>query len=198
MRVALINAHTTYARGATFEHNGIIRSEYQFSSQINKEVVNILSTSQINSFIVDGSQIQPYNSSLNYKAFFVDDQKPDIAIETHFNSSDNKKASGFEVLYSKGRETSKQLAMCMVEGLKKYLPFPIRRENGLYEVDNIYLLKAVNCPIVITEALFLSNPFEQQYLLFPNAIKILSNAVCEGIFEWRQSSFLKKDSNREV
>jgi N-acetylmuramoyl-L-alanine amidase len=191
MRVALINAHTAYARGATFEHNGIIRSEYQFSSQINKEVVNILSTSQINSFIVDASQIQPYNSSLNYKAFFVDDQKPDIAIETHFNSSDNKKASGFEVLYSKGRETSKQLAICMVEGLKKYLPFLIRRENGLFEVDNIYLLKSVNCPIVITESLFLSNPFEQQYLLFPNAIKILSNAIAEGIFAWSKLYYQK-------
>jgi len=183
MKIALINAHTSYSRGAGWNFNGESFNEYGLSRRINLKVNEILTSKGIANFIVDASEEKPYNKSLSYKAFSTNIESPTFAIETHFNSVSflPSRVRGFEILYHASNKKSLLLAQNMVESFKIRLPFSIRRGNGLYERTNIYLLKAIECPSIIIEVCFLSNKVDRLFLLFPRAIDIIAYTIVDGI-----------------
>jgi len=193
MRVALLNAHTSYAVGASETLGGVVYSEYKLSSRINKELQNKLLNTGNDAYIVDGSSEKPYSRSLRYKASFVNMTGADIAIETHFNSAFSlalaKHSSGLEVLYSDKKEGNKALAEKMVEGLSAYLPFKLRRGGtGLYVRNKLYILTNIDCPTIINEICFLSHPIDRLYLLHPNSTRVIANAILNGISKYQSVS----------
>jgi len=183
MRIALLNAHTAYASGVHWKYGEKDYGEYKLSRAINREAKQILSTYNIDSTIIDGSEVMPYKQSLRYKAMAVNDNLPDLAIETHFNAAlhNTKSACGFEVLYHKPRGDSKLLAEYIVASALNYLPFKIRRNDGLYPHEGIYLLCQIECPIVIMEVCFLSHPIDRLYLLHPRASEVIAQAIVHGM-----------------
>lgn len=186
MRVALLNAHTSYAVGASHTLNGTVFSEYRLSSQINLKLKSLLQNINHDAYIVDGSNEKPYNKSLRYKASFVNSQGADVAIETHFNSAFSvataKYSSGLEVLHNSNKENNRILAEKMVTSFSMYLPFKMRRGGtGIHVRNNLYILKCLECPTVITEICFLSHPVDRLYLLHPHAVRAIASATLDGI-----------------
>jgi len=183
MKVALLNAHTAYSPGAMQDLGGLPTSEYYWSNKINHQLLNIITENHPNntSAIIDTSNIKPYNKSLNYKAFFVRKNDYDIVVETHLNSAIAPLATGIEVLYGKGKLESKTLASCLAASLSKTIPLKLRHGKGVIERKNLYILKAMPCPSVIVEILFLSNKIDKLYLMFPRAAEIIANGLYDGI-----------------
>lgn len=187
MKCALINAHTSYAPGAKGNVSGTILTEHKLSTQINKELKKILELSGIISFIVDTSDITPYNSSLHYKVSRVNTENADLAVETHFNSVNIPLAyyaNGFEVLYSSNLDGSKDLAAALVTTLKTHLPFKIRRGDGLYERNSLYLLKNLECPTALIEVCFLTHHKDRLFLIHSRALEVIAYAIADGIVEF--------------
>ena len=188
MYIALSNAHTNYSYGTFTNLNNQIITEYTLSVQINKALKPILETYGINAIIVDGSEKKPYNNSLYYKAFTINTEQVDMAIETHFNSvnpSLAKFAQGFEVLYSTHNEHSVEFAKSMVSQCKKYLPFKIRRSGtGTVERNKLYFLRSVDCPSIIIEVCFLSHYKDRLFLIHPRSIQVIAYAITDGILHF--------------
>lgn len=199
MRIALLNAHTSYATGASHTYNGKLYTEYRLSSQINFELQRQLQSINFDVYIVDGSNEKPYSASLRYKASCVNDGNTNLAIETHFNSAFSaataKYSSGLEVLYNSNKEANIIFATKMVESFRKYLPFKIRREGvGIHARNNLYILKNINCPVVITEICFLSHPVDRLFLLHPHACRAIANATLDGILRYRGTTLSSSSS----
>jgi len=186
MSVALLNAHTQYSPGVAWTFGGQLYNEYILSSRINRDIKKVLNQHDVDSYIVDSSKVKPYSKSLNYKAYFVNLEGADIAIETHFNSSSllKNKVSGMEVLYHAPRDNSLELAKTLVTSMKHYLPFKLRRGNGLYPRTKIYLLRTIECPTILIEVCFLSNPVDRLFLLHANAISVIANCISNGILTY--------------
>lgn len=186
MKIALLNAHTSYSPGVYRYMAGKIYSEYKLSRQINTKIKDLLALKEINSFIVDASNITPYSHTLSYKSVAVNEGQADYAVETHFNAAPSKMlektSCGLEVLYGKDRPDCKKFAEVMVDCLADYLPFKIRRnKTGLYENKKIYILKTIACPVVLIEPCFLTHPIDRLFLLHPRATDILASAIMTGI-----------------
>jgi N-acetylmuramoyl-L-alanine amidase len=188
MRVALLNAHTSYAPGAATQVGGISISEYPWSRRINQELSELLKRNNILAVTIDASHVEPYSRSLSYKALRVSDENADLAVETHMNSfSIGKRASGMEVLYNDVNPDSLKLASCLMNGMREFLPFKVRRSgSGLHVRNNIYLLKHAPCPSAITELLFVSHPVDRLFLLHPRTVRIIANALFTGIHQYIQ------------
>ena len=188
MKIALLNAHTSYAQGASASHGGVLYKEYEWSCKINKAIKSIFECEGISSYIIDASSIEPYNKSLSYKASLVNkDPEISVAIETHFNSAPlsvfNNTSTGLEVLYAEDRVECEKFAKDMVIILSERLPFKIRRKDGLYPIDRnkIYILNYILCPVIIIELLFVSNPLDVAFLLHPRAVDVIALAIHDGI-----------------
>jgi len=183
MKIALLNAHTSYSPGAITDLGGFPTSEYYWSNKINQLLLSLITSYDPDnlSAIIDTSNVKPYNKSLSYKAFFVKRDGYDLTIETHLNSAISPLATGIEVLYCIGKKESKTLAMCVAKSLSNYLPFKLRGDKGTVERKNLYILKATPCPTVIVEVLFLSNKIDKTYLMFPRAAEIVANSLYTGI-----------------
>jgi len=186
MKVALLNAHTAYSPGAVQTLEGFPTSEYYWSHKINTILLKLIQDNHPNnsSAIIDTSNIKPYNKSLSYKAFFVKRDGYDLTVETHLNSAVTKLATGIEVLYGIGRVESKNLATNLAESLAKFIPLKLRHGNGVIDRKNLYILKAIQCPSVIVEVLFLSNEKDKSYLTFPRSAEIIANSLYEGILNY--------------
>jgi N-acetylmuramoyl-L-alanine amidase len=79
----------------------------------------------------------------------------DLAVEIHFNSAADPKANGTEVLYYSPKNES------LAAKISKALAGAIgTRDRGAVKRDNLGFLKQTNCPALIVEVLFISNPRE--------------------------------------
>lgn len=195
MKVALLNAHTAYAFGASCTINGLLYSEYKLSRQINSAILPKLQGYSIDTIIIDGSNEKPYNKSLRYKTNLVNEENADIAIETHFNSAFSaafaSMSKGTEVIYYPDSTKGKELAQVLAESFRTFLPFVMRRGgSGLHTSSKLHVLKAIECPTIITEICFLSNPIDRLYLLHPRSTDIIANATVDGILKYKQLTSL--------
>lgn len=197
MRIALLNAHTSYASGASASIGGIHFNEYALSCKINKCVKVILDENKVDNYIIDTSEVQPYNKSLQYKAIQVNNYKnTTLAIETHFNSVQlfTTMASGMEVLHKSNDQESTDFAIEMVESLKRCLPFKLRRGGScLYPRDNIYIFNNIEVPTILIEVCFLSNLTDRLFLLHPRAIDIIAYGIYNGILRYGKKRNLLND-----
>lgn len=105
----------------------------------------------------------------------------DYAIEIHLNAFENPDTTGSEVLYQGGSKTEQRLA----EHYASYLSGVLHTRNRGVKGVNKYFLRETNCPAIITEAEFLSNPqiaegltkgFLRQCIAFAHAKAIVSTA----------------------
>ena len=78
----------------------------------------------------------------------------DLLISIHLNSSENRDASGTEVLYYPTSIKGKDYAQLLSEQISKALSI---KNRGAKATDNIYILKHTKAPCVLIECLFVSN-----------------------------------------
>jgi N-acetylmuramoyl-L-alanine amidase len=209
MLVALINAHTSYAPGASATIKGSkfvvpssqsVVAEYYWSVELNKELKTELEQYGIRSVIIDGSSVKPYSASLSYKAIKVEEAGAEVALETHLNSAPSGTGgAGFEVLYSTLTSKSRELAVCVAEAFNTFLPFKPRRGNGLFQVDNIFILNHIKCASIIIEPFFISNPIEASYLLYDRAARSIAAITAVGLTSYiRQQTAGVSNNNGSI
>lgn len=86
-----------------------------------------------------------------------------IFISIHQNAFPQEKYSGFQTYYSQNNESSLTLAKIIEEGIKKHIQ-PDNKRKAKMSAGKIYLLDKLNCPAVLLECGFLSNPTECELL----------------------------------
>ena len=101
----------------------------------------------------------------------------DIVISIHMNKFSDTSRKGAQVFYQKGDQISQPLASCIQKTLNAFLDSTHSHLSGDY-----YILQCLpNCPSVIVECGFLSNPDEAQLLASCEYKKQLVDYIFQGI-----------------
>lgn len=112
----------------------------------------------------------------------VNDTTDPIFISIHLNKFEDGKYWGAQVFYSKHNDESKLLGetmqQCMIDGLNKE-----NHREAKQAADTIYLMKKLNCPAIVVECGFLSNPAEEQLLQKPEYHKRLAICIIGGYLQ---------------
>lgn len=113
-----------------------------------------------------------------------DAQNP-IFISIHLNKFDNEKYSGAQVFYSKNNPLGKKLATALQTTFRDGLNANNNRKEKVAN-DSIYLMKKLQCPAVIVECGFLSNPNEEKLLIQETYHKKISICILSGFLNYSQ------------
>ena len=111
--------------------------------------------------------------TLPEKVHFINTHNPILALEIHFNASENAKAKGFETLYYPGSEKGEALAILTNDALAMCFANNRGVKEGWYRQDRpgykdydgdidgdetpLYFLQKTKCPAVIIEPEFIHN-----------------------------------------
>lgn len=122
------------------------------------------------------------NEDLRARAALISEASPIVMVSIHQNSYPEKDVDGAQVFYYSGSEEGKQLGVMIQESLKSEI------KDGNHRVakanKDYYLLKKANCPAVIVECGFLSNPEEAALLATKEYQEKVAFSVHLGIMEY--------------
>ena len=122
------------------------------------------------------------NEDLRARAALIAETAPAVMVSIHQNSYPEADVDGAQVFYYSGSEAGKRLGTMIQESLKA----EIRDGNHRVAKANkeYYLLKKANCPAVIVECGFLSNPTEAALLATEEYQEKMAFAIHLGIMEY--------------
>ena len=103
-------------------------------------------------------------------------------ISIHQNLYPDARPSGTQVLYADSAGSA-ELATLTHENLRLAL-CPESRRVAVPASDSIYLLKHVNCPAIIAECGFLSNPDEAEKLLSDEYQTEIAAILCASYLQY--------------
>ncbi len=103
-----------------------------------------------------------------------------VFVSLHMNTYPQASCKGVQVWYSENNAASQELAQSIQSTVKELLQSDNKRvvkRSG----DSIYLLRHLQCPAVLVECGFLSNPSEAALLQDETYRRQLADVLCEGI-----------------
>jgi len=101
-------------------------------------------------------------SDLKNRVRMVNAQPGAVLLSVHQNSYPGQQYWGLQTFYAH-TEHSQQLAECMQKAIQSQLQIENRRQSKPIP-DNVYLMNHVECPAVLVECGFLTNPEEEARL----------------------------------
>lgn len=139
--------------------------EHAYNSALAKDIKSELDRMGIASFIVESYEGSGYTAAQKWLASYLKSKGATLAIELHFNSSDNDDATGHEWLYWNTSKNGKRLAESLdANHLEMFPDFKRRGIKALGNSDRgAEFLKLTNCPAVIAEPFFGSNVRDWQH-----------------------------------
>lgn len=110
----------------------------------------------------------------------------DIFVSIHLNKIPQSKYYGWQTFYKQGSEEGKKLATCIQSSLNEEMKSNFQRENKRepLKINNVYIIKHVEIPIVIVECGFLSNPEEEKLLQQDDYQEKLAWGIYNGIMDY--------------
>jgi len=174
-KIAISAGHYPESPGA--KYNGFIEHEEAV------KVVNFLRVMFDKNY-----EILLTGGKLTKKVREINEFKPELAVEVHFNGHVDNSACGIETLHANS-ENGIRLANCVQRRMVERLKRPDRGiKIGYYQADEskglIYFIKETHCPAIITEGLFLSNMEESLMLKTERTHGLYASAIYEGINDY--------------
>ena len=174
--------------GGAISCSGFPESSYnlQISQKLN-DLLNLLGyqtkmirTTDISVYTKGETLVQKKSSDLNERVNLINDTHGAILLSIHQNHFPDSRYSGAQVFYSK-TDGSPQLAAQLQKAFVSTLnPGSHRQEK---KSSGIYLMEHIQCPGVLIECGFLSNPEEDAKLRDPvyqnNLCSVISTTVCQ-------------------
>ena len=114
--------------------------------------------------------------------------KADAFVSIHCNGAVSPEANGFEIYTSPGQNRSDALATAIFESWSKAFPSQRKRtdyrDNDPDKEANYKVLREANCPAVLIELGFITNPTEERFLLNKMNQEIMGLAIATGIYNF--------------
>ena len=122
---------------------------------------------------------QPALDDLALRTTIANDQRCDYFVSIHCNAATSPLAHGFEVYYYNGSQAGARLAKKICRQLEKRLLLANRGAKPA----NFQVLRETNCPAVIVECGFITNPTEERLLLGILGQAAIAQAIAAGLSE---------------
>ncbi|MTI60701.1 MAG: hypothetical protein FH762_12165 [Firmicutes bacterium] len=131
---------------------------------------------------------------IRHRPEIANKNKADLFISIHANNFPSSQPSGSQVFYKPGSEESRKLAEEIQQELIK-----LRKANHRsIKNGDFYVLKKAQCPAVLIETGFLSNPTDRERLTDPVYQKQLAIALKNGIINFFQSRLSGKRQEKTL
>ena len=104
----------------------------------------------------------------------------DLFVSIHCNASNNPEAHGTETFCYRFGGPSEQLANCIQNQILKEFEL---RDRGIKE-GNFAVLRDTDCPAVLVELAFISNPEEEAILADPTMQDKFAAAIARGVTDY--------------
>ena len=125
------------------------------------------------------------NDDLSWRAELANENNAAAFISIHCNAAENPAAEGYEIFTSPGQDESDCLAECIFDEIETAFPdFDQRADGSDGDRDkeaNFTVITRADCPAVLIELAFISNPREEQYLRNPAFLRKYVQAIATGI-----------------
>jgi len=184
MKIALSHAHAIFAKGAAYgawDDNKRL-TEWDRSKLINGFMSKLLMSPDFDLFIIDPNGPMSYKEHLSKTIDEINACGAEVAVETHFNSSANPRAHGFEILYYERSDESRCLAMKIFDSFKTNIPI---KPRSIMPRRDIAFLKSTKCPAVIVECGFLSNYHDRAFIYKPESTEMFATSIVKGILAYK-------------
>ena len=114
--------------------------------------------------------------------------KADAFISIHCNGAVAPEANGFEIYTTPGQNNSDKLATAIFESWGNAFPSQRKRtdykDNDPDKEANYKVLREANCPAVLVELGFITNPNEERFLVDRHNQHVMALAIAAGIESW--------------
>lgn len=138
------------------------KSEWDFNSILARDLSDDLQLKGYSPIVVDFYKGGSYTAAMNWLASFLKSEGVEMAIEFHFNSSDDESSNGFEYLYWHNSSNGKAMAQSFLAAHAE--KFQWAKNRGIKPKSSgergSQFLSKVHCPCIILEPFFGSNPEE--------------------------------------
>ncbi|MBA3722282.1 MAG: N-acetylmuramoyl-L-alanine amidase [Parachlamydiaceae bacterium] len=124
--------------------------------------------------------------SLDKRAQFANDLKPDLFVSIHYNSAPSAEAEGVEVFFYQSKDDkkrvlqSKKLAQSV---LKNVIAHTKAKSRGVKQ-GNFAVIRETKMPAILIEGGFVTNDNEMQKLKDPAYLKKLAWGIANGVEEF--------------
>ena len=188
MRVVIDPGHGAPDPGA----RGRMSNEADINLDVAVELSKILSSMGIVAPLTRTGQKRLYkdnrNLGLSARPAMANRLKADAFISIHGNGAVAPEANGFEVYTTPGQNNSDKLATAIFESWQKAFPAQRKRtdyrDNDPDKEVNYKVLREANCPAVLVELGFITNPNEERFLLNKMNQEIMGLAIATGIYNF--------------
>ncbi len=123
-------------------------------------------------------------TGLKWRAQLANCWRADLFLSIHANSYSDPAAHGSEVYYYPGSGRGLTLARL----IQAELVGRLRTANRGEKQGSFTVLKLTNCPAVLVETAFLSNPDERKLLTEPDSQQIIAEAIAEAVARYPTES----------
>lgn len=168
-KTVVIDAGHGGVDGGATSCTGVLES--QFNLEISLKLNDLMNLLGINTVMIRNTDCSVYTegetiaqkkvSDLKERVRIVNSTENCILVSIHQNLFSDGKYSGAQVFYAP-TEGSQKLAGSMQTSFKNTINLSSHRQEK--KADSIYLMQHINCPGVLVECGFLSNP-QEEYLL---------------------------------
>lgn len=131
------------------------------------------------------TELSRKRADLSGRVEFCESIENPIFVSIHMNNYPLESCFGAEIYYSGNNEDSVRLADMIKSRIDKFQPTN-KRPNKLAK-SNIYVLDKLNCPAILIECGFLSNPDENALLNTEEYREKLAFIIYQGICEFTES-----------
>ena len=125
------------------------------------------------------------NVDLSSRPGMANRLKADAFISIHCNGAVAIEANGFEVYTTPGQNRSDTLATAIFESWRKAFPAQGKRtdyrDNDPDKEANLKVLREAQCPAVLVELGFITNPTEERFLVDRHNQHVMALAIAAGI-----------------
>jgi N-acetylmuramoyl-L-alanine amidase len=125
------------------------------------------------------------NLDLSARPGMANRLKADAFISIHCNGAVAPEANGFEIYTIPGQDNSDKLATAIFDSWSKAFPSQRKRtdyrDNDPDKEANLKVLREANCPAVLVELGFITNPQEEQFLIDRHNQNVMALAIAAGI-----------------
>lgn len=184
MKIAVCVGHSRSGDDGAVSVDGA--TEWGFNLQVADDLRKALETLGHEVIVVNNYIGNSYGAAMRWLGDHLRELGVDVAVELHFNSSDNPAACGHEWLHWHASKRGRALALGLEKSFNRSFPESVRRgvkPLGVGQSDRgADFVRRTHCPAVICEPFFGSN--KREWAEMKKRVAFIASAMAKGISNW--------------